>query len=90
MLAALRAASIWAGTRIGGRWGGVPVAERRLVWMGLVSQAGFAIGLAAIVGEAYGAIGEQLRNLLLALVAVNETIGPILFRRALARSGEAL
>lgn len=87
-IAAVRAGAIWAGTRLGARWGRTAPAERRLVWMGLVSQAGVAIGLAAIVADAYGAIGEQLRNLLLALVAVNETIGPILFRRALGVSGE--
>ena len=84
-IAAIRAASIWAGTRLGGRWAGVSADERRRVWMGLVSQAGVAIGLAAIVAEAYGVVGEQLRNLLLALIAVNETVGPILFRRALGR-----
>ena len=89
-IAAVRASAIWAGTRLGGRWAGAPPEERRLVWMGLVSQAGVAIGLAAIVAEAYGAMGEQLRNLLLALIAVNETVGPILFRRALSRSGEAV
>lgn len=89
-LAALRAAAIWGGTRLGGRWARpVAGAEVRHVWMGLVSQAGVAIGLAAIVAEAYGGMGEQLRNLLLALIAVNETVGPVLFRRALARSGEA-
>lgn len=88
-IAAVRAGAIWAGTRLGARWGGADPAERRLVWMGLVSQAGVAIGLAAIIAEAYGALGEQIRNLLLALIAVNETIGPILFRRALARGGEA-
>lgn len=88
-IAALRAGAIWAGAWLGGRWAGAGPEERGLVWMGLVSQAGVAIGLAAIVAEAYGALGEQIRNLLLALIAVNETIGPILFRRALSRSGEA-
>ncbi len=87
-LAAVRAASIWAGTRVGARWAGASPEEERYVWMGLVSQAGMAIGLAAIVAEAYGALGAQVRDLLLALIAVNETIGPILFRRALKRSGE--
>lgn len=87
-IALVRAGSIWAGTRLGARWARAEPAESRLVWMGLVSQAGVAIGLAAIVAEAYGAMGEQLRNLLLALIAVNETVGPILFRRALTRAGE--
>jgi hypothetical protein len=56
--------------------------------MGLVSQAGVAIGLATIVGDAYGEMGVHLRTLLFALIAVNETAGPILFRRALVASGE--
>ena len=87
-IALVRAGSIWAGTWLGARWARAEPDESRLVWMGLVSQAGVAIGLAAIVAEAYGAMGEQLRNLLLALIAVNETVGPILFRRALTRAGE--
>jgi hypothetical protein len=58
--------------------------------MGLISQAGVAIGLATIVGEAYPARGAELRGLLLALIALNETVGPILFRRALAYSGETV
>lgn len=88
-LAVVRAGAIWAGTRLGGAWAGVTDEERQYVWMGLVSQAGVAIGLAAIVAEAYGEMGVYLRGLLLALIAVNETIGPILFRRALDRSGDA-
>jgi uncharacterized membrane protein YgaE (UPF0421/DUF939 family) len=56
--------------------------------MGLISQAGVAIGLAAIVAEAYPERGAQLSALMLALIAVNETIGPVLFRRALGRAGE--
>lgn len=88
-IALVRAASIWAGTQIGGRWAGADDLERKNVWMGLVSQAGVAIGLATILADAYGAQGEYLRSLLLALIAVNETAGPILFRRALVSSGEA-
>lgn len=62
--------------------------ERQHAWLGLVSQAGVAIGLATIVAQAYPQLGAQLRGMLLALIAVNETVGPILFRRALAQSGE--
>lgn len=88
-LALVRGFAIWGGTRVGAAWAGSAPVVRRYAWMGLVSQAGVAIGLAAIVAEAYGALGAALRDLLLALVAVNETVGPILFRRALRRSGEA-
>lgn len=87
-IALTRAGAIWLGLRLGGRWAGVSEQERRLTWMGLISQAGVAIGLAAIVAEAYPERGAQLSALLLALIAVNETVGPILFRRALGSAGE--
>ncbi|HUH12144.1 MAG TPA: cation:proton antiporter [Longimicrobiales bacterium] len=87
-LAAVRALAIWGGTRVGGAWADVSPPERPYAWMGLVSQAGVAIGLAAILAGAYGEAGVYLQGLLLALIAVNETVGPILFRRALGKAGE--
>ena len=87
-IALARALAIRAGTAIGRRWAGVSDDERRYTWLGLVSQAGVAIGLATIVAQAYPQLGAQLRGMLLALIAVNETIGPVMFRRALAASNE--
>ena len=83
-----RAFGLWAGTAVGARWAGVTQGEGRYVWLGLVSQAGVAIGLATIVAEAYPELGGQLRTLFLAVMTINQTLGPILFRQALARSGE--
>ncbi len=88
-LVAVRMFGIWQGTRIGTRWAGAPPELRRNVWMGLVSQAGVAIGLATAVSEVYPTRGGQLKTLFLAAVAVNEFLGPILFKRALVRAGEA-
>jgi Kef-type K+ transport system membrane component KefB len=84
----VRLLSIWGGTWIGARWGRGSSVERRYVWLGLVSQAGVAIGLATIVAEAYPQRGAQIRTLFLAVMAVNQVLGPILFRLALDRSGE--
>jgi hypothetical protein len=64
-----------------------PVVRSRL-WMGLVSQAGVTFGLAAIVGRTFPGMGPQLETLFVAVVTVNELIGPILTRRALAGAGE--
>ena len=87
-LVLVRAAGLWAGTRLGARWAGVAAGEARLVWHGLVSQAGVAIGLAAVVAEAYPRLGQEIRTLFLATMAVNQLVGPVLFRRALGRAGE--
>ncbi len=88
-IALARAGAIWAGVRLGTRWAGVDGAERDFVWLGLVPQAGVAIGLAAILANVYPVRGADLAGLLLALIAVNQVPGPILSRRALVASGEA-
>ncbi|HEU4989103.1 MAG TPA: cation:proton antiporter [Gemmatimonadaceae bacterium] len=83
----VRVAGIWLGTRVGARLASVP-REGRLVWMGLVSQSGVAIGLAAVLAQAYPDRGDAVRTVFLAVVALNELVGPILFRAALGRAGE--
>jgi Kef-type K+ transport system membrane component KefB len=83
----VRIVGIRLGTWLGGRWAKAPL-EGRYVWMGLVSQAGVAIGLATAVSQAYPVRGAQLKTVFLAVIAINEILGPILFRLALARAGE--
>jgi hypothetical protein len=89
-IAAVRIGAIWTGCRLGSRWAGVAAAEGKYLWMGLVSQAGVAIGLVTVVAEVYPNRGGELRALFLSVIAINETLGPILFRWALVRSGEAV
>lgn len=88
-LVAVRIAGIWAGTALGARWAGAG-REGKAVWLGLVSQAGVAIGLANTVAQAYPTRGAEIRTIFLAVVALNQIIGPVLFRYALARNGEVL
>lgn len=87
-LAIFRAGVLKGGVWLGGRWAGASDVEQKYVWLGLVSQVGVAIGLTVIVAEAYPVLGEQLRSLALAFIAINQTVGPVLFRRALEKSGE--
>jgi Kef-type K+ transport system membrane component KefB len=91
-LALIRAAAIWTGCRLGVRWSTMPTSDRdmlrRHLWTGLIPQAGVAIGLAAVVAQTYPNRGVQLQSLFLALVAINQAVGPILFRRALDQSHE--
>lgn len=85
-----RIGSIWAGTQFGARWARVGAMERRHVWTGLVAQAGVAIGLANLVSEAWPAFGGELQSIVLAMIAVNQLLGPILYRRALGSAGEVV
>ncbi len=87
-LVLVRALAIWAGSWFGARWAKVEAPAGNLVWMGLISQAGVAIGLATVIAEVYPVQGAPIRTLFLATLAVNQVAGPILFRLALVRAGE--
>ena len=84
----VRIFAIRAGTILGARWAGLPREQGRLISMGLVSQAGVAIGLSAVIADAYPERGPAIAALFLAVIAINETLGPIFFRNALVKAGE--
>jgi len=57
-------------------------------WSSLVSQAGLALGLGMTIANAFPGLGDGFRSLTIAAVAINEMIGPVLFKLALDRAGE--
>jgi hypothetical protein len=61
---------------------------KRWAWSGLVSQAGLTLGLSVVVAREFPSIGTPFRALAIATVAINEMLGPILFKFALDRLGE--
>jgi trehalose-6-phosphate synthase/Kef-type K+ transport system membrane component KefB len=87
-LCVIRLGFIRLGLRAGARWSGLtpPVADH--AWTGLVSQAGITLGFGSVVAGEFPGWGNQLQLLLVASIAINELVGPILFRRGLARAGE--
>lgn len=86
----VRALAIRFGCQIGAKLSPAGKLEGRYVWMGLVAQAGVALGLVTVVSEAYPERGAQMATLFLAVIAINQLGGPILSRIALARSGEIM
>lgn len=88
-LCALRGLLTYVTSRISSRLAGDPPVIRKWGWSGLVSQAGLALGLGIVVQGAFPGIGAQFRSLVIAAVAINEMIGPVLFKLALDRAGES-
>ncbi|OLC09064.1 MAG: hypothetical protein AUH42_00045 [Gemmatimonadetes bacterium 13_1_40CM_70_11] len=88
LLAGLRAVALRYGTLWAGRSAVVTPALAREAWLGLISQAGTVLGLAAVARQAFPAWGVSLEALVVAMVAVYEAVGPICFRHGLARAGE--
>ena len=54
----------------------------------MISLAGVTLGLTMIVAAEYPTWGSTMQTLMVALIAIHQLIGPVLFRAALARAGE--
>jgi hypothetical protein len=87
-LATTRALITWGTGRLSSYVADDPPAVRKWGWSGLISQAGLALGIGASIAQRFPAFGGSFRALVIATVALNEMIGPILFKLALDRSGE--
>jgi Kef-type K+ transport system membrane component KefB len=89
LLAAARALLSYVAARVASRLADDVIAVRRWGWSGLISQAGLALGLATAVARAFPSFGEGFAALAVATVAINEMVGPVLFKLALDRVGES-
>jgi trehalose-6-phosphate synthase/Kef-type K+ transport system membrane component KefB len=87
-LSFVRLGFIRLGVEASGRLGGLTEPIEKYAWTGLISQAGITLGFAAVVAAEFPGWGSQLQLLLVASIAMHELIGPVLFRRGLARAGE--
>ncbi len=83
-----RGATSFVSARVASRFAEDPPALRNWGWAGLVSQAGLALGISANVQGEFPAFGAGLGALAVATVALNEMVGPVLFKVALDRCGE--
>jgi hypothetical protein len=89
ILAVIRAGCIFIATAATGWWSGQPCFLNLSLWMTLLSQAGFSLGLAAQLATEFPGWGSELRAVIVSCVVVNQIIGPILCKVALTYSGEA-
>ncbi len=80
-----------AGARVALNLAGATDRMQRYIGLALVPQAGVAVGLLLLAQDdpALATIAPFLLNVGLAVVTINEIIGPFCVRHALVRSGEA-
>ncbi|MBD3233860.1 MAG: hypothetical protein GF315_09070 [candidate division Zixibacteria bacterium] len=84
----LRPLGKYLGSYLAGLKYGAEVSVRRFLGMGLIPQAGVAIGLALTVSESHPELGATISTVILASVIVYETTGPFLTKFALGKSNE--
>ncbi len=88
LLVLVRVALIRIGVAAGLRTSGLrePVAD--YLWTGLISQAGITLGLASVLATEFPTWGSQVQLLIVAVIALDELVGPAAFRTGLAQAGE--
>lgn len=88
-LAVSRAGITFAGARLSSTLAKDSSTLKRWSWTSLIAQAGLTQGLASLVAREFPTFGEPLRALVMATLAINAVIGPILFKLALDRASES-
>jgi Kef-type K+ transport system membrane component KefB len=89
MMVAVRFALVWLGAYLGTSLSGDPPRFRSMAGLSFVTQAGVSLGLAGIVMTRFPDWGAALATTIVAIIAIDQLIGPIAFKFALNRVGEA-
>ncbi len=89
LIVGLRAVFKFLGTYLGAKYSQEGIDIQRLSWMGFISQAGVALGMAIIIEKTFPQWGAQFKALILAIIAINQIIGPVLLQKIIYKVGEA-
>jgi Kef-type K+ transport system membrane component KefB len=88
VLVVIRAAAIFLGAYTGGKLGGDPPRFNRVAGMAYLTQAGVSLGLAMEVVRRFPGWGEAFVTVVVAVIAINQMVGPITMKRVLIAVGE--
>lgn len=84
----IRLLTMVAGGYIGGMLAKDPKIYWHYGWMPYVTQAGVALGLATVIANAFPSWGNQFATVVIAVIVINQFLGPPLFKYALNKVGE--
>jgi len=84
----VRLVTMIIGAYVGGYLAGDPMEQNHVGWMPYITQAGVALGLATVVSNEFPDWGPQFATVIIAVIVLNQFIGPPLFKWALYKIGE--
>ena len=85
----IRLISMVFGAYTGARLSGDPEEFHKFGWMPYVTQAGVGLGLVTVVSEAFPSFGIEFESILIAVIVMNQILGPPLFKWVLDYVGES-
>lgn len=88
-LSVVRALGLAGSTWLGARAVHDPPVIGRWAWMGFLAQAGVTLGIANIVRDRFPVWGGDVATVIVAMIALNQIVGPPAFRFSLVRAAES-
>lgn len=83
-----RGAAIFAGAFLGSLKAGMPARDSSISWMAYITQAGVGLGLAREVVVAFPEWGMSFATIIIAVIFLNQILGPPLFKKAIRLMNE--
>ena len=78
---------------LGGVFGVVAARDNKkytlISWMPYVTQAGVALGLTTLIANAFPSWGSEFETIIIAIIVINQLIGPPLFKLSINMVGES-
>jgi Trk K+ transport system NAD-binding subunit len=84
----IRLVAISIGAFTGGVIAGDQFRYTKISWMSYVTQAGVSIGLVSVVAGEFPEWGAEFATLMIAIIFINQLVGPPLFKWAIGIAGE--
>lgn len=88
ILFGIRLVTMVIGGYVGGYLAKDPMQYNHVGWMPYITQAGVALGLATVVANEFPDWGPQFATVIVAVIVLNQFIGPPLFKWAIFKVGE--
>jgi len=85
----VRLLAVIVGSYIGALMAGDPPEYKRISWMAYITQAGVGLGLATEVSGEFSEWGAEFATIIIAVIVLNQIVGPPLFKWAINKVGEA-
>jgi len=85
----IRLITMIMGSFLGASGAGESSLFMRIGWMPYVTQAGVSLGLVTIVANAFPEWGEEFETILIAVIVLNQILGPPFFKWSITRMGES-
>ncbi len=85
----VRLAGVITGAHVGTILAKDPVKYRKVGWMPYVTQAGVGLGLATEVAGEFPSWGGEFATIIIAVIILNQLVGPPLFKWAIQKVGES-